>query len=107
MAKKKPITSPNEMSGTEPDHYRALIKESTFGHLDDYFSMMMRMGGIEGEEKDVYELAVRAFINDISYNGLPSIRRERYNQEFKAGCLASGLLGKYEEMMRIKREHYP
>jgi len=95
------------MTDEERRKYRELMRKSTFGHLDDYFSMMMSFDEIGEEEKAVYELAVRAFINDISHNGLPKIRRERYNREFKVECLTFGLINKCEEMMNTKREYHP
>lgn len=105
MTKKKPEGSPPNLA--DGDRYRAQMKESTFGHLDDYFSMMMSLDPIEKEERDVYELAVRAFINDLAHNGLPTIRRERYNREFQVSCHVFGLGKKYEEMMNAKREYSP
>ena len=68
------------------------VREAYLGHLDEYFEMMMGLGeNRTSEEKIVYELAVRAFINDISHNGLPTIRRDRYNREFAAGLMMFGL----------------
>jgi hypothetical protein len=83
------------------------LKGMYFGKLDQYFSVMMKGHGIGGKEKEVYELAVRAFINDISYNGLPTIRRARYNREFGCALGSFDLRGKAQEMINRKREYYP
>ncbi|MCX6692428.1 MAG: hypothetical protein NTW33_10400 [Methanoregula sp.] len=77
---------------------RALL----FGKLDEYFAMMMKGGDVDDKEKDVYELAVRAFINDLAYNGLPHIRRERYNREFRVGLMVCGLIKPFDVMMSPK-----
>jgi ADP-dependent phosphofructokinase/glucokinase len=83
---------------------REQVVEMYFGHLDEYFEMMMGLNeNMDAEAKQVCELAVRAFINDISHNGLPTIRRERYNREFVAGLMMCGLRGKAAEMVESAR----
>jgi hypothetical protein len=89
------------------DDATPIIKQSTFGHLDEYFNIMMEAGQVKGEEKEVYELAVRAFINDISFNGLPAIRRERYNRELAVSTIPFGLQENLKELMKTKREYHP
>lgn len=84
-----------------------MMRSAHFGKLDEYFAMMMKGGDIDGKEKDVYELAVKAFINDISCNGLPKIRRERYNRELHCSLATFELIGYAEQMSEKKREYYP
>jgi len=80
------------------------VKAVFFGHLDEYFETMIgRNEIIPIEAKEVYELAVRAFINDISYNGLPTIRRDRYNRELAAALGTFGLKEMASEMIEQAR----
>ena len=70
---------------------RKVINATMRGKLDEYFEMMMKASGVDDRTQAVYEMAVRAFINDISYNGLPTIRRERFNRELKVSLAMLGL----------------
>mgnify|MGYP006920756510 CR=1 FL=1 len=102
MVKKKVETNPpveaRPFTAEEETEYRAMLRKTTFGNLDNYFAMMMELCEITGKEKEVLELAVRAFINDLAHNGLPSIRRERYNRELAAPLMLFNLVETAREM---------
>jgi hypothetical protein len=88
------------------------IKASYLGHLDGYFDAMMTISHINQEEREVYEVAVQAFINDISHNGLPTIRRDRYNREFEISLAVTGLTETYQRMIpfpkvKVKKDGAP
>lgn len=70
--------------------------------LDWYFEMMM--GNKPDDEKAVYRLAVQAYINDVAYNGLPKIRRSRYNRELGVAVSINDLSETYNKMMATKRK---
>jgi hypothetical protein len=93
MTKKtNPALPPEEWKGRRlTDEELVAYRNLNFGHLDDYFAMMIPFAHVTDDVKEVYELAVRAFINDMVYNGLPSIRRERYNREFAVSLAMCGL----------------
>jgi hypothetical protein len=87
--------------------YKGTMKALVFGNLDKYFDQMMKIDGINDDEKEVYELAVRAFINDISINGLPTIHLGRYNRELQCSLMTFDLTEKFNEMLNREREYYP
>jgi hypothetical protein len=95
--------SEDPMTGLNTGTMKALV----FGNLDKYFDMMMEIDGISDDEKEVYELAVRAFINDISINGLPTIHLGRYDRELQCSLTTFGLTEKFNEMINREREYYP
>lgn len=79
------------------------MRDWYFSHLDEYFESMVRASDVSSDERDVYELAVRAFINDLTHNGLPSIRRERYNRELSLALAQFGLIPQAQEMIKKTR----
>ena len=82
-------------------------KGSHFGELDEYFTMMMRDASVDEEEIQVYEFAVRAFINDIACEGLPTIGRAIYNRELDSYLAIYGLQEKAREMAKKDRKSCP